>query len=322
MSIILLRSAGSALNSALTTEQDWTNRSTAPGVVKAMDFRTLASVTDFIHGWTKAAGAADHENAAWETGNKLSGNGSLRINSPASVGQNAAAWRAPLNDSWTTDGQGFSGAQYYITFQVYHAANRLTCGSDGDGFKILNLAEYRFSDPDNSRSHPDGEIVLTTKASSAYIPICYRDVGGGTTPGFEVAFGGGGNQLYQPEVDNGIALPNDQRYCLWTGGSDTFAGCVKWPIAEWFEVRLEIKIASTGGTGNSLRYAIKRFGQLEQLMFNPSGFNIAIDSLTPNGINGIWFQNFDTNRTTAVEDTYTLYTQLIVSTQPIAARAA
>jgi hypothetical protein len=299
----------------LTAEQDWLNRSTAPGVVKAQDFRTSSSVTNFIHHNT------DQTQVTLDTTNKITGNGSLKIASPASIGQNGAAWRAPLNDSWTTDGQGFGTSQtWYVSFQVYHAPNRLTCGSTGDGFKILNIAEYRFSSPDSSMSHPTGEIVLSTRASSANIPVLYRDNGNGT-PGFDAPFGGGGNILYQPAVDNGAALPNDQRYCLWTGSGDTFAGCVKWPVGEWFEVRLEIKTASTS-TGNYIKCSFKRFGQAEQTMWNEHDWSYAFDSLIPNGPNGIWFQTFDTNRTSATEDTYTNYTQLIVSTQPIAARQA
>lgn len=302
-------------------EADWQARAATSGIVLAQDFRGATSVSDYVHPNTDGvAGLVTRDTSNFITGAACK----IRTITALPTPENGAAWRAPMNSSWTTNGQGFGGTKYYITFQVYHAPNRLTCGSDGGGFKILNLAEYNFTNPENSRSHPQNgtgcEIVLSTKANEANIPIAYRDPG---QDGFFTAFGGGGNQLRQPAVDNGNALPNDQRYCLWTGSGDTFAGCVKWPVGEWFEVRLEIQVQSPDGTaGNTFRYAIKKFGLPEMLMYNMSNFLIGADDGLPNGPNGIWFQTFNTGQTSIAQDTYTLYNQLLIGTSPIAARAA
>lgn len=303
---------GAIFASNMSAASDWAARSTAAGVVQAIRFASSASVTSYTHS------GASSVNVVHDPADGVIGDGCLRINVPSTAGADSGAWRAPLNAAWTADGQGFGASEFYIQYRVKFGANRLTPSSGGGGFKVMNLAEYKFSSPNSSQSHTGNEIVM----NNGYwygVPLMYREHP--STGPTDLNFVDGNGIHLQTAVDNGAGVSDPYaRYCLYQSGSAS-AGCYPWYVNEWLTIYLRLKIVSYGGSGagNELDMYIARDGETNYTQLqNFRDFVIGSDSAVPNGVNGIWFLPYDTNRTSASYDTYHKYDQLIVSTQPIA----
>lgn len=291
----------------LTALQDWINRSTAAGVTQALRFTTSTDATGYAHeDGTEAQ-------VVFDSGDGIIGDGCLRIDVPNTAGANSGSWRAPLNTAWS-DFQGFGATRFYWQFRVKLGPDRLTNSVNGGGFKMMNLAEFRFSSPNSSRSHPQNELVINNQ-DWRDILFAYRETGAGAT-GLEIPFGGSDYRL-QPAIDRGAGVtPDSARYCLYSNN----AGC--WFLQEgaWFTVYVIMRIQTYGGTtGNELDIYVARAGETSYTqLFNNRGFEMGADNVLTDGPNGIWFLPYDTGRTSASYSTWQKYDQLIVSTQPIA----
>lgn len=301
------------------SEQDWIDRSTAAGVTFFENFNTAASVTN------RKTAHADSANITHFTGDSINGSaGCMKIATPAAMGPNQADWIAPLDSSWVTPQQGFGTGYWCMQLAVKLAPNRLTCGSNGGGFKIFNIGECIPGDLNNSRSHPTGEIVLTSKASSNLIPWLYRDIAQSQIDLAE-PYGGSGDLYLQTLWDRGSDLSDDNRFCLWHGLGQPFtAGCLTWPVDQWFHLLLEVRTvvaSNTPGGGPSVTHPSNRIGLKIQLpgetqyraVYDTYGAQIGEDDALPLGLNGPHLLQFDTARTGASEDTYALYGGIIVS---------
>jgi hypothetical protein len=304
-------------------ESDWLARSTAAGVVFATDFRnTAADVTPWIFPNSGASRVTKY------TGDRITGDGCLRIDTVASTDDNNAAWVHPLNSAWTTDGQGFGTTEWFLQVRMKLPASRLASGSDGGGFKVFNIGECRPQNFSSSRSHPNGEIVLTSNGSYELIPWLYRDIDFSQDP-LSTPYGGGGDLFYQPALDNGAALADDDRYCLWHGSPTPHIspGCFHWPTDQWFTIDLAVRIVGAGSgnadPANRLRLWITPQGSLTRIpLWDAQGFEIGADGALPLGLNGLHLLAFDTGRTSGTQDTYQLYGQALVSLlQPAVPRA-
>lgn len=295
--------------------QDWLDRATigVNGVVQAIRFPSAANVNAYIHHDSAQA------NLVFDAADGILGDGCLKINVPSGDGSNSGNWRAPMNASWITDGQGFGSTAFYIQFRVKLGPNRLTPSNNGGGFKLCNLSEYRFSSPDSSASHPANEIVVNNQNWRGILGA-YREhpVGGPTS--FETTDGNGDIHL-QTAVDNGSGISDKfARYCLYQSGNGS-TGCWRFHEQEWFTIYYRIQIADYGGsgTGNAIDIYVARDGETSYTqLFNNRNFVIGADGTLPQGINGIWLLPYDTNRTNASYTTWHKYDQVIVSTQPIA----
>jgi hypothetical protein len=315
MSILVLRSSVAA-EEGLTAEQDWINRSTAEGVVYATDFRnTAVDVTPWISPHT------DSQHITKITSDSITGDGCLQIATPAGMDDHQGAWVHPLNSAWVTDQQGFGTTEWFMQVRLKLAPNRLTCGSNGGGFKLFNIGECRPQNLSSSRSHPNGEIVLTSYATYDLIPWLYRDIDFSQDP-LSVAYGGGGDLLMQPEWDNGDHIvDDDERFCIWRSALlDIGPGCLRWPVDEWFTLDLAVKIVGAGSGNahpdNRLRLWITRAGsQTRRPLWDAQGFEIGADEALPLGLNGVHALAFDTARTGASEDTWQRWGQLVIGTQ-------
>lgn len=293
-----------------SSDADWTARSTAAGVIKALRFTASSTVTNNAH----ANGTEG--NVTWDTTDGIIGDGCLKIYVDSSSATDPGSWRVSLNDAWVTDNQGFGATPFFVQYRVKLGPNRLTAtAGPGNGFKMMNLAEYKPTSPNSSQSNTSNEVVLQN-SNYRGIMEAYRQDGSGF-PDFSVS---DGNGLHlQPAVDNGSGAPND-RYCLWTDPGAS-AGCWELPVGEWFTVYIRLELPSLGGTaGNKFDMYAARDGETSYThLFNNTEFLIGTGGIyTPNGLNGIWFLPYDTNRTSASYHTWHKYDQLIVSSQAIA----
>ena len=299
--------------SSVTALSDWTARSTAAGVVQAKRFTQSSDVTS----WTHNDGTQSF--CSLDSTDGIIGDGCLKITIPSTQGNATGQWRVPLNSAWVTDGNGFGNQEWYWQYRVKLGPHRLDT-TDGGGFKLCNIAGYIPSSPGSSKSHTSHEVVIGNGFNQRGILYAYREHPiSGTTP-FETTDGNGDIHL-QTAVDHGAGVADKyQRYCLYQGGNAS-AGCWFYTEQEWFTVYGRLKILDYGGsgTGNEIDLYVQRAGELAWTqLYNNRNFAIGSDSEYPNGQNGIWFLNYDTNRTSGPFDTWCKYDQLIVSTQQIA----
>lgn len=291
---------------------DWVTRSTATGVVQAIRFDSSSAVSTYTHQDGQQANVT--RNA---TGGVI-GDGSLRIDFPAATGANPGGWRAPMNSSWTTDGQGFGSTEHYVQYRVKLGKNILRQSTGGGGNKFSIFGEYKFSSPNSSGSHTSCEVVVNNQNWRQSL-FAYREHPVSGTTGFDTSDGVGIH--LQPAVDRGAGVSdNNYRYALYESGLGS-TGCWYWQEETWITVYIRLKIVDYGGTGTGNEidiYAAREDESTYTQLFNNRDFRIGSDSLVPNGNNGVWFTIYDTNRTSAAFDTYAEWDQLIVSTLPIA----
>ena len=304
------RRVAPVVSGGVTALQDWTNRSTAAGVIKAVRFTVASTVTNNRH----IDGA--EANVVFDATDGIIGDGCLRIDVPAASGSNPGSWRVALNDAWATDAQGFGSTAFYIQYRVKLGPNRMLASVGGGGFKMMNLAEYRVSSPNSSFSNTVNEIVFNNQNWRGAF-AAYRQDGTGF-PDFSVNFGA--EIKLQSARDNGAGIADPfARYCLYQSGNAS-PGC--WFLQElsWFTVYARIELPSLGGSaGNRFDCYVARAGETSYTqLFNNSGFLIGADPVAPLGPNGIWLLPYDTSRTSASYSTWHKYDQLIVSLQPIA----
>jgi hypothetical protein len=292
---------------------DWAARSGAAGVVQAIRFATAANVTNYRHGDAMAS------RVVHDPTDGIIGDGCLKINVLRADGANSGNWRAPLNSAWTTDGQGFGSTELYVQYRVKLGPNRLTASNGGGGFKICNIAGYKPSCPGCSHSHTGHEIVVGNAYWRGSL-LAYREHPVSGTTSFETT-NSAGDIFLQTGLDRGAHITDKyQRYCLYQGGPGS-AGCWDFEEQAWFTIYYRIKIVDYGGagTGNAIDIYVARAGETAYtLLYNNRNFRIGSDSDYAQGVNGIWFLPYDTNRSSANYDTWHKYDQLIVSTQPIA----
>lgn len=295
MSILILR--GSA--SAVTAESEWAADSTAPGVTMATDFRTQGSVDDYVHQ------NGFQSRCVWDTTDKITGNGCLKINVLSTDETGDGAWRRSPNDAWVTDGQGFGSTPWYCRVRMKIPSNRLTPTVNGGGWKALIFGGYKPQSPNSSQSHTGHEIVINNFEYTGY-PQSYREHPISGETGFYKDLGDGAFQMQS-------AVPA----CLLSDSS----GCVFFPVDEWFTLYTRVETPSLGGdgAGNKWEAWFARAGATSYTkIFENFDFVIGSDATYPNGQNGIWLLTYDSGRTSAGFDTYQKYGQVIVSTQPIA----
>lgn len=293
----------------LTPDQDYVNRASGSGITMATNFNTSAEVTNWIH-----PVVPDQENVSWDTTNKLTGSGALRIDTPASYGTNQGEWRRPLNNAWTLTTQGWGNQEWYLQVICRYPANRMQATNGGGGFKNYNISGYDFVSPENSRSHSDHEIVCATR--DYRFPIVYRQTSGGGTDGLYEAFGGGGNVSFQPALDNGVGLDDEHRFCLLDPSS---IGCYGYPVDRWFELYQRTKILTYGGSaGNELDLDIAIAGGPRIPLYRARNFDIGSDTTYTGGHSTLWLLNYDTNRINASYSTFFLVDQVLAGTSPIA----
>lgn len=289
-------------------ESDWIARSTLPLVDWATDFRNN---TEFTNGlWPNG----DQGLITRDTSYFLSGNAHLKMRQPVG-GAHAPAWVHPLSNAFTHTSDGYGATEWWMQLRMKLSANRLT-PSDGGGFKIFIIGGYDFDNFVNSNSHTGHEIVISTWDWS--IPWLYRETGNGELD-FTDAFGGGGDLKLHSNSDNGIGLPNNLRFCLYSTAGDTppLPGCFFWPLDQVFTFLLRVKIQTYGGTtGNEIELKVHKAGMADyKNLYLNTGFQIGSDAKWPNGPNAIHLTLYDTGATSYSYEAVHQYLQVIVGRQ-------
>ena len=272
----------------MTADQDWINRSTAPGVLFATDFRADADVLP--HRFAAGMDPTLLARVTRFTGDGITGGSCLRIDTPAGVGVDTSpAWIGSLNPKWTSNAQGMGRNPFWIQFRLKIPASRLVKGANPDGWKFVQVSNYNPQSPSSSRSNTLFEVVGLDDFMKGYPQAYCRDAAGGF-PQFPVT----------------KALP--------------------WLVDQWRTIQLRIAINKYGGVdpANAFDMWVADPGWTQWgLVSSARGFSIGplTDSdgaPLPGGYNGIWLHAFETSGHDGAPATYQLWDQLIVSLNPVA----
>lgn len=303
---------------------DWIARSTGAGVTYACDFSgpndfVLAS-TNGGHVFAGGMSAPVLARVVKDTTDGLTNGCCLRIDTPAAVGTNSAAWIFSFNPAWTLNNQDFGSAEWYIFFRFKIPASRLVlsnCGGAQRAWKWLNIAQYSPEDTDSqSFSNTLAEHVLQDSEQSGFPRAYHRDIGGNFPP-FEIQVGPS-DFAKQTAIDKGSGFSGGDRYCLANGTP----ACVYFPVDEWMSFKVRLKLVYNGTTGNEFDvwYAGYNATSWTQL-FNDRDYSVGDPNSSGGGFTGLTgghFLTFESNRIDSTVDTHQKWDQLIVSTQDIA----
>jgi hypothetical protein len=308
-----------------TAETDWLARSTAAGVTFAYDMDTQAYYSGAWNAFSfsahKVANGLNPTYLAQLTQDATDGpNGRcMRIDYPAAQGDTSAELVLPLNGAWTSYTQGMGATQFYIQFRFKIPASRLAANVITAGVPAFKWAIVGHFDPQDISGHSksnDGMSVVLEDTYQRDFPSGYNYGVGGAYKVWEDTFGS--DIRRQNQVDNGVGLPDAQRYCLYSTGP-SYPGCIHWTTDEWVTFKMRIKVAtSPGTTGNliDLWYARKDALAWTHLV-SYTNQSIGVSSY-PGGLNGLHLTGYSTGRTSALLDTHMKWAQVIVSTNDIA----
>jgi hypothetical protein len=324
------RSAYSSQASATTQSSgaagDWAARSTAPGVTMASNFNVSTEVTNYIHSNPSAY--------SWDTTERLSGAGSMKMFVPASADENTGSWKRALNDAWTAspnNNNGFGTSEFYYQYRIKCGPNWNRPSNGGGGSKTLILSGQIFTNPSSSQSSLPFEIVHNNRSYRGLISSYHQD-GEGFSEHDETI---GSDLRIQPMIDHGVGLPNRYRYSVWEGGGFTGVspGAVRWPVGEWVTIYMRVKIDHYGGDaqnptpGNEMDMwyagptdsAYTQLYSLRNFTLGPRIFPLDSDpNAYAGGLSTAWHTLFDTARINANHDKWAWIGEIIGSTQPIA----
>ncbi len=309
---------------------DWASRSGAAGVLSAYRFDSV----DEINNWKQLDGSAG--NVAWETGNKTSGNGALRINVLNSDGSNSGSWRRWLAD----DQREFTeGDEFYVSYRQYFPSYFSTHVFNGGGWKqsiiSRNAAEMNGVSQDCSTgecgSNQLNELVLVNNRYRGLIQGYNRN-SNGAYPGWDVGTSNACSNtdfVYQNAVDRGpqnvgSACENDRArygglfsYGSRTGSPDPLTGAFTYGEDQWVTFKLWVKLGSQGtSTANSqVKIWAAREGENWDLLIDRDNLDLGAGPAH----NTLWLLPYDTGKQAnpSRQDTYTLYDEVIVSLNDI-----
>ncbi|NNF16945.1 MAG: hypothetical protein HKN70_09370 [Gammaproteobacteria bacterium] len=314
--------------------EDWEARSTAPGVLSAIGFDVESEVTNWIHLDSKQ----DH--VVWETANTSSGAGALRFNILKTDGANSGNWRRWLADD---EREFVEGDEFYISYRQYipeYYATHQFLG--GGGWKQIIVSRNAGNmNGVNYVGTPTGSNQVNEIVMNNYL---YRSLPQGyhrTTNGSYVGFYTGASTAcshtdfrLQNAVDRGpqsigTACENDRArygglfsYGSRTGVPDPLTGAFTFTPDEWHSFKMWIKLGSQGTTTRNTHVKIwaAHDGEDWDLIIDRDDVDLGGGPAH----NAYWLLPYDTGKQPdpTREDTYTLYDEVIVSLNDIAAPGA
>lgn len=299
--------------SPTTLAQDWINRSTAPGVVQAKRFTSLADVGNKTTApyWPAPGDVAANMIIVADGG--VIGDGCVRFVIPKTQGQRPNSLLFPLNAAWNSNLQGFNGGRFWIQFRSRIGPMLLADeATKGTALKLCNVANYNYNSFVSSRSNTEYELVV-------YAP--------------HVGTVGGASNLNayrrnDPAAGGGLAgggADTEGAYDMWR--NDVTLAQAEQPFGlteeDWYTYLLEIEIDQYGVKNGQIPgnyFSLKCAGPGDTAwteVFRSQAFGIGTESDA--GFTGFWFTTgYDTGRSGSAYDSYVEVDQLIVSTQPIA----
>jgi chitodextrinase len=318
--------SGFSASRAITTSggagtADWIARSSAAGVTMASNFNVATEVTNYIHSNPAAY--------SWDTAERLSGAGSLRMFVPASADENTGSWKRAMNDAWSaspSNNNGWGTQEFYYQYRIKCGPNWHRPSNGGGGSKTLIMSGQIFTNPIASQSSLPFEIVHNNRGYRGVISSYHQDGIGFAEHDESI----GPDLRLQPMVDWGAGVPNRNRYATYEGGGYTGVspGSIRWPIGEWITLYQRTRIQTYGGTtGNEMDmwyagptdstyiqlYSVRNF------LIGPRIFPLDSDpNAYAGGLSTVWHTLFDTARVNANHDKWAWIGEMIASSQPIA----
>ena len=350
--LVLAASAASA-----QTLQNWTTRSTQPGVVRAWSF-------DDATAFTSCSGTAQQACNGYNYGFYPNWQGSFsNINQDTTVpaeGGSSMRFTIPSNSPANMSGQWFTnfssdlsvqfgaGQTFYLQWRQRFSPCYLFNGTDdasclangtpraylnGNGWKLLQVETGDI--PGCTPSHATSDVcaqnctdleIVTQNTNHRGFPQMYDSCGTSTShPNpywpFEESYG-----AFDIKLQNAMPSP----FCLYSTGP-TYPGCFKFVANEWLTFYLVITLGPRDSAGNDewvnsyVKMYIARDGGQYTQVFDfeplPGGVPLVAGSAASNQKYGkVWFNTYNTNKSSSESHpvAYTWYDSLIISTQPIA----
>ncbi len=317
------------------TGSDWEQRATATGVLMATRFDTEAEVTNWIAG-------SNGDHVSWDTSRAASGNGSLRFDILSTDFASSGNWSRWLSD----DQREFTtGDEFYVQFRQYIPAFLSTHAfSGGGGWKQAIISRHAsimngVNQPQPYGSNQLNEIVVQNTRHRGIVQGYNRDSAGRFPPwdvGASTACSGT-DFIYQNAVDNGpqnIGTPceNDRArygglYSFYQqrpggvplGSPDPIGGAFAYYPNEWLTFLVRVRLGTYGGGVRDTHVQVyaARDGADYTLLIDRDDLDLG------NGPthDALWLLPYDTGRQpdSSRQDTFTLYDEVIVSTDFIPA---
>lgn len=329
------------LSAANLAQQEWDTRSTAPGVIQAIEF---SDVNTYNAGVVPDQFAGDVSRPL--TGG-VTGGPHLRIDYPAVSGYlgSVGSWKCYLDRQW--DKTRINSEAYvksvglydvlpsndrviYVQVRFKIPQTWIPPGEAGHKVVIVSTAYH---------SSVNGEHTIARTVESAYpnvVPMAYRRyIGAGNeiNAGFETQvwdapYYGSGYDKQNAHVENSV------RQCVWAGATPPEAwanNCYFYTPEKWMCIYLRIRYGDTDSITTNGSWYGTAGNQWDWWMWTPgeTGYthiqsyrDYALSDVARNGYmhgpNGMHFTPLDYGTQTHAEATYALYDQIIVSTQPIA----
>ena len=313
-------------------DADWIARSTAPGVTMATRFDTQSEAADY----TFPDGEAFH--VSWEQANKASGSGSLRMDILKTDGSGSGSWVRQLSD----DGREFgTGDRFYLQFRQYFPQYFATHPFKGTQFGGPFAGGWKQAIISNMRgSNQLFEVVLQNTGHRGLVQGYNRRTDGGYIGWDDAASTpcSGADFIYQNQIDRGgpeVTCLDSRRkrgglfsYGENTGAPDPETGAFIFYPNEWLTFLVEVTPGTFGGgsqmTDSRVRVWAAREADTAYTLLIDQDVNLgrATDNNNnPFYFDAVWLLPYNTNRVPDPNrlDTYTLYDEVIVSTNFIAA---
>jgi hypothetical protein len=280
------------------------------GAIRYTDFRD-SEIALFNKG--KVTGTAYPERVTRDTsGVALTGGACLRIDIPMSAAQDSGAWKCFLNSAWDSlsidaaqPSVGMGSTAFYVQYRVRFPSSWLTLANGTTTGKKVSIVSSNYN------SNTPFEHVIQNIDNRGIVQAYRQD--GSNYPPFEEAL-----PPFDFKLQNMVGgAPGE--YCLYSG-SPSFNNCYRFTPDVWMCILMRIKATTYGGSsGNEWDLWAWKPGESGYTHLQ-SFRNYAVGGLGgyTNGFNGVHLLPYTTGRTSASEDSYVLYDQLIVSLSPIA----
>ena len=317
-------------SASVADDQDWQARSGAAGVVMATRFDTVGEVDDYVFPNSSAF------HVSWDTLNKVSGNGSLRMDILKTDQAGSGAWVRHLSDAAEEFGPGKT---FYVQFRQffpgYYATHPFAGNASGQyagGWKQAIFSNMR-------GSNQIFEVVMQNTSHRGFVQGYNRN-SNGSYLGFEDYLPtpcSGSDYVFQNKVDRGFGTATflDARrtlgglysYATTAGSPDPETGAFLFYPDEWLTFMIKISPGTFGGGADvrdsnvmiwAARAADTSYTLLIDKMTNLG--RASDDAGNPFYFDAVWLLPYNTKRLPdpSRADTYTLYDELIVSKQFIA----
>ncbi len=316
--------AGFTAAQAPEGDSDWVERSTAPGVLQAIKVESSGDVEDIVFD----DGLSNAENVSYDTTQKASGSGSVRIEVLDDDGTNNGTLRIYIDPAETIFSEG---DEFYIQWRQYMPTafcQTAFPGSGGidsgkaNGIKQIIISQY-------SSSNVIGEIVVeNTRQMSC--PQMYWQWSGGDVQIYEPY---ASSYRLQNMIDNDPETPDPgedleypestQRYGpmynhtpVQTGAPDDDNGGYVYLPNEWQTFMIHVRVGTWGDSNTLIEMWCAGEGDEPILVHRQTDSNPG--QPPAGGYEAFWLLPYCTARTSnGGFDTYVNYDEIITSIYPI-----